>query len=115
MAKITKPAKVPTWTKKMSLETYIKQLTTWSEINVDVPENVKYHDLIEELKKNSNIKGLLEYIADHILSVLKNKDDQTITRVTGLLDLRYGQSRTERVEEAIEDLFRFREDDESCG
>ena len=40
-----------------------------------------------------------------------HKEDQTITRVTGLLDLRYGRSRTERVEEAIEDLFRFREDD----
>ena len=51
------------------------------------------------------------YIADHILPLLENKEDQTITTVTGLLDLRYGRSRTERVEEAIEDLFRFREDD----
>ena len=43
--------------------------------------------------------------------MLEKKEDQTITRVTGLLDLRYGRSRTEKVEEAIEDLFRFREDD----
>ena len=28
VAKITKPAKVPQWTKKMSLETYVKQLIT---------------------------------------------------------------------------------------
>ena len=28
-AKLTKPAKVPSWTKDMSLETYVKQLTTW--------------------------------------------------------------------------------------
>ena len=27
-AKLTKPAKVPSWTKDMSLETYVKQLTT---------------------------------------------------------------------------------------
>ena len=27
-AKLTKPAKVPTWTKDMTLETYVKQLTT---------------------------------------------------------------------------------------
>merc|ERR1712240_348043 len=112
VAKITKLAKVPTWTKKMSLETYVKQLTTWSEINQDVLENIKYNDLIEELKKNGDIKGLPEYIADHVLPVLENKEDQTITRVTELLDLRYGRSRMERVEEAIEDLFRFREDDD---
>ena len=48
---------------------------------------------------------------DHILPVLENKEDQTITRVTGLLDLRYRRSRSKKVEEAIEDLFRFREDD----
>ena len=30
VARVTKPARVPTWTKKMSLETYMKQLTTWS-------------------------------------------------------------------------------------
>ena len=43
--------------------------------------------------------------------MLENKDNQTITRVTGLLVLRYGQSRTEGVEKAIENLFIFREDD----
>ena len=34
-----------------------------------------------------------------------------MTKVIELLDVRYGRSRTERVEEAIEDLFKFREDD----
>ena len=61
---------------------------------------MKYHDLVEKLKKNGDIKGLPEYIADHIHPVLKKKEDQTITKVTGLLDLRYGRSRTEKVEEA---------------
>ena len=42
-AKLTKPAKVPSWTKDMSLETYVKQLTTWQEINEDLPEFSKYH------------------------------------------------------------------------
>ena len=56
VTKLTKPAKVPTWTKDMSLETYNKQLASWSEMNEDVPEYVKYHDLIEELKKNKVIK-----------------------------------------------------------
>ena len=52
VTKLTIPAKVPSWTKDMSLETYIKQLTMWTAINTEVPEYVKYHDLIEELKRN---------------------------------------------------------------
>ena len=64
-AKLTKPAKVPSWTKDMSLETYVKQLTTWQEINEDVPEYAKYHELIEELKKKKDIKGLQRFITDH--------------------------------------------------
>ena len=55
-SKLTKPAKVPSWTKHMSLEKYTKQLTRWTGINEDVPEYVKHHDLIEELKKNKDIK-----------------------------------------------------------
>ena len=55
-AKLTKPAKVPTWTKDMSLEAYVKQLTTWQQINEDIPEFAKYHKLIEELKRNKAIK-----------------------------------------------------------
>ena len=38
------------------------------------------------------------------------KQDQTVDKVAGLLDSRYERSRTEKVEEAIEDLFKFRED-----
>ena len=85
-------------------------MATWTEINEDVPEYVKYHDLIDELKKNKDIKGLQRYIADHILLVLIKKTDQTIDKVAELLDARYGRLRTEKVEEAIEDLFKFRED-----
>ena len=58
LAKLVKPAKVPSWTKDMSLETYSKQISTWTDINEDVPEYVKYHDLIEDLKKNKEIRGL---------------------------------------------------------
>ena len=94
----------------MSLETYNKQLVTWMEINEDVPKYVKYHDLIEEQKKNKEIKGLQRYIVDHILPVLVKKKGQTVDKVIGLLDMRYGRSRNEKVEDAIEDLFRFRED-----
>ena len=37
MAKLVKPAKVPTWTKDLTLETYAKQLHMWSDILEDYP------------------------------------------------------------------------------
>ena len=33
VSKLTKPAKVPLWTKDISLETYTKQIMTWTGIN----------------------------------------------------------------------------------
>ena len=59
VTKLTKPPKVPIWTKDMSLETYNKQLASWTEMNKDVPKYVKYHDLIEELKKNKDILQII--------------------------------------------------------
>ena len=78
---MTKPAKVPSWTKDMSLETYSKQITTWTGINKDVPEYVKFHDLFEELKKNKDIKGLQIYVMEHVLPVLVTKTDKTSDKV----------------------------------
>ena len=49
-------------------------------------------------------------MADHILPVIVTKDDQNVKKVVTLLNERYGRTRTEKVEEAIEDLFKFRED-----
>ena len=57
----------------MSLETHVKQLTTWQEINEDIPEFARYHELIEELKKNKDIKGLQIFLADHILQLFLRK------------------------------------------
>ena len=88
----------------------MKQLTTWQQINEDIPEFAKYHELIEELKKNKEIKGLQKFLADYILPVIGTKDDQNVKKVVTLLNERYGRTHTEKVEEAIEDLFKFRED-----
>ena len=49
-------------------------------------------------------------MADHILPVVVTKDDQNVKKVVTLLNERYGRTHTEKVEEAIEDLFKFRED-----
>ena len=55
---LTKPAKVPTWTKDITLETYIKQIETQNEVNEDVPTNTKYQDFVENLMLNKDIRGL---------------------------------------------------------
>ena len=65
---------------------------------------------MEELKKNKDIKGIQKYVADHMITVLIKKMDQTIHKVIELLDAKYGWSRTEKVEDVIEDYLKFRED-----
>ena len=80
-SKVIKPAKVPTWSKEMSLETFEKQIQAWSQINEDVPEYSRYQDLVEGLKTNKEVKGLPGYVNDHILKVLEKKEDQTVVRI----------------------------------
>ena len=54
---LTKPAKVPIWTKDLTLETYIKQVQSWTDVLEDIPEHVKFANLIKSLKTNKEIKG----------------------------------------------------------
>ena len=89
VTKLTKPAKAPSWTKYMSLETYSKQIATWTGINEDVPEYVKYHDLMAEMKKNKDIKGIQKYDVEHVIPVLVRQQDQTLEKVIGLPDVKY--------------------------
>ena len=67
---VTKPAKVPSSTKDISLETYIKQIKTWNEVNEDVPPNTKYQDFVESLKVNKDIQGLPRFVGENMLPVL---------------------------------------------
>ena len=92
----------------MSLETYKKQITMWTGINEDVPEHVKYHDLMEELKKNTEIKGVQRYVAEHIIPVLINIEYQNLDKVVRLLDMKYDRTRTENVEDVIGDYLKLK-------
>ena len=49
---LTKPAKVPTWTRDLTLETFSKQLQTCSDILEEISEYTKYADLMKSLKTN---------------------------------------------------------------
>ena len=60
--KVVKPAKVPSWTKSMKLQAYLKALEVWREMNKDVSEAVRFQDVIESLKMNKEIEGLTKYV-----------------------------------------------------
>ena len=74
----------------MTLETFSKQLQTWSDILEEIPEYVKYQDLMESLKTNKEIKGLPKYVGEHILPILERKQDQTMKKVLKIFSLKYG-------------------------
>ena len=42
ISKVVKPAKVPTWTKEITLETHRKQIVTQDEVNHEAPQNNDY-------------------------------------------------------------------------
>ena len=88
VSELTKPAKVPLWTKDISFETYTKQIMTWTGINEEVPGYVKFHDLIEELKKNKDIMVRERYVVEHTLHILIKKTDQTLKKVIELHDVK---------------------------
>ena len=107
---LTKPAMVPVWTKYITLETYIKQIQLWSDVLKEIPKHVKYADLIESIKINTQIKGLQKYVGEHVLLVLEIKDDQTLKKVLEILTLKYGWTRVEKIEDFMEDWSKFKDD-----
>ena len=81
----------------MYLETFMEQLQTWTKINKEIPEFIKFHDLMESMKTNTDIKDLPRYIAEHVLPVLELKQDPIFKKALELLKVMYVRSRTESV------------------
>ena len=57
MARLIKPANVLTW---MSLKIFRRQIDNRQTNSRDVPENTQFQDLVESLKHNEDIKGLVK-------------------------------------------------------
>ena len=85
----------------------MKQLQTWTEINNEIPEFIKYHEFMESLKANKDIKDLPRYVGEHVLPILEKKQDQTFKKALELLDTKYGRLRTEKIKECVYDLRKF--------
>ena len=76
--KLVKPAKVPGWTKEMTLDVYLKALEVWMEMNKDVSESVRFQDVMESLEMNKEINGLAKYVGQHILPALDIVEKQKV-------------------------------------
>ena len=111
MARVIKLAKVSTWAKNTSLETFRRQIENWQAISIDVPESTQFQDLVESLKNNKDIKGLAKYVGEHILTTLNTVEKQKVKEVIDCLGIRYGQTRLEKLEELVTDYIKFMEDD----
>ena len=64
---------------------------------------------MESLKTNKEIKGLPKYVGEHILPILERKQDQTMKKVLQILSLKYGRTRTEKIEEFMDNWMKFRD------
>ena len=65
---------------------------------------------MESLKTNKEVKGLPRYVGEHVLPTLEKKSDQTILKVLDLLDTKYGRTKTERIEEIMDEWLKCRDD-----
>ena len=105
--KLEKPAKVPSWSKGMELDVYVKSLQVWMEMNKDVSEADRYQDVIESLKVNKKIEGLAKYVGEHVITRLDTIEKQKVKEIVDLLKLKYGRTRIEELEELMEDWIKF--------
>ena len=90
--KLVKPAKVPSWSKDMKLDAYLKALEVWMEMNKDVSEAVRFQDVIESLKTNKEIEGLAKYVGEHVIARLDTIEKHKVKEITDLLKLKYGEN-----------------------
>ena len=76
--KLVKAAKVPSWSKDMKLDAYVKVLEVWMEMNKDVGEAVRFQDVMESLKMKKEIEGLAKYVGEHVITRLERKPSDDI-------------------------------------
>ena len=105
--KLVKAAKVPSWSKDMKLDAYLKALEVWMEMNKDVSEAVRFQDVIESLKMNKEIEGLAKYVGEHVIARLDTIEKHKVKEIIELLKLKYGRTRIEELEELMEYWIKF--------
>merc|ERR1711873_141571 len=105
--KLVKQTKVPSWCKGMKYQAYKKSIEVWEENNKDISEAARYQDVIESLKLNNDIEGLARYTGEHVVGKLDTMEKQIVKDLLKLLDIKYGRTRLEDLEELMEDWIKF--------
>ena len=101
---IEKQKVCPSWTEHLNYEPYKKQLENWNSNNKK--DNIsKYHEVLENLKKNDKIPGLNQYIAEIVCERLKNDVNPSVEKIIQYLDLKFKKTKLERVNTIIKELY----------
>merc|ERR1712114_170615 len=106
-SKLVKPTKVPSWGTGMKYKAYKKSIEVWEQNNKDMPEPARYQEVIESIKQNKNIEDLARYAGEHIVGTLDTAERQNIKEILKLLDIKYGRTRLEELEEQMEEWIKF--------
>merc|ERR1712121_358039 len=72
-----------------------------------MPEPARYQEVIESMNQNKNIEGLARYTGEHIVGKLDTTETQTNKELLQLLDIKYGRTRLEELEELMEEWIKF--------
>ena len=99
-----KPRICPCWTKDLSYDLYRKALLQWDSKNKS-PDDVKYYEVIESLKKNDKIDGLQEHVNTSVCPRMLHVTDLTVARLVEILDEQYAKTQYERVKDVLQLLF----------
>ena len=106
-SKLVKPTKVPSWGTGMKYKAYKKSIEVWEQNNQDMPEPARYQEVIESIKQNKNIEDLARYAGEHIVGTLDTAERQNIKEILKLLDIKFGRTRLEELEELMEEWIKF--------
>ena len=63
--------------------------------------------MIESIKQNKNIEDLARHTSEHIVGTLDTAERQNIKEILKLLDIKYGRTRLEELEELMEEWIKF--------
>ena len=108
MPQLMKMSHPPVWTKEMTLETYKIQIQRWKEKEKEVPETEKFHEVLESLKTNKDIKGIQRFLNDEITEKLRRTTDQTVNKILSSLDAKFGRTELEKMEKLWNDILSFK-------
>ena len=107
-SKLIKTSKPPLWTKEMTVDIFKLQVLRWSNKEKEIPETERYHELLESLKVNKEIRGLTKYVNDEVTEKCDSDAKQKVSIILDSLERKYGRTELEKMEDIWSDLSAFK-------